>query len=260
MFTLGRCRSIGLALVFAAVSCARATPPPAPQEAPAVAPPAGTPVDSTTAGAITGRIVFKGPRPRPATINMASDPACTAGGTAARPSDAVLVSADGALQNAFVFIQDGLDRAYTFQPPTKPVVLDQKGCRYVPRVAGAQVGQPVDVVNDDPTFHNVHGIATRNQEFNRPQPSQFMRERRIFTAPETMVHLKCDVHNWMDAYIGVLPHPFFAVTPADGTFTLRGVPPGTYTVEAWHETLGVRTAQVTLAPRQTADASFTFGG
>jgi plastocyanin len=189
---------------------------------------------------------------------MGIDPACVQSSGPSPASDAVLIADDGALQNAFVYIKDGLDPRYVFPVPTSTVMLDQKGCRYSPRIAGVQVGQPVEITNSDPTLHNVHGLAVVNAEFNEGQPMQGMRERRVFTSPEVMIHFKCDVHNWMSAYVGVLNHPYFAVTKADGTFDLPNVPPGTYTVEAWHEKFGRRTAQVRVEPRQTETASFTF--
>ena len=145
-------------------------------------------------------------------------------------SDAVLIGADGALKNVFVYIKDGLDPALLVRRRRpQAVVLDQKGCIYSPRVVGVRVGQPLEIVNSDPTLHNVHALPMANQEFNQGQPFQGIRMTKTFTAPEVMVRFKCDVHGWMAAYVGVVAHPFFAVTDADGTFEMKGLPPGTYT-------------------------------
>jgi hypothetical protein len=138
------------------------------------------------------------------------------------------------------------------------VVLDQKGCRYTPHVLGVQVGQPLEVLNSDPTLHNVHALPTANREFNTGQPLAGMKHTHRFSTREVMVPFKCDVHPWMRAFIGVLDHPYFGVTTADGTFRLEGLPPGTYTVEAWHETLGMQTQSVTIGAKESRDVAFSF--
>ncbi len=191
---------------------------------------------------------------------MSSDPSCATGSGQKPLSDAVLVAADGALQNAFVYIKDGLDPAYTFAAPSAPVVLDQKGCFFVPRVMGLRVGQPLEMANTDPTFHNIHALPKQNREFNHGLAPGIPPMRHTFTTPEVMVRFKCDVHGWMAAHIGVMAHPFFAVTAADGTFSFSGVPPGTYTVEAWHEVFGTQTARVTVGAGESSPLSFSFGG
>lgn len=189
---------------------------------------------------------------------MDGDPACVQGDGPNPPSDAVLIANDGAIRHVFVYLKSGLDSAYTFPTPADPAVLDQQGCLYRPRVLGVRVGQPLNIVNSDATFHNVHALPKVNAEFNQGQPAKSQPARRVFKTPEVMVRFKCDVHGWMAAWVGVVSHPFFAVTGADGTFTLAGVPPGTYTVEAWHEKFGTRTAQVTVGDRAAATASFAF--
>ena len=143
----------------------------------------------------------------------------------------MLVGADGGLKNAFVYVREGLDPAYGFDVPASAVILDQKGCRYAPRVVGVRVGQPLEIVNSDPTAHNVHALPMSNQEFNQGQPFQGMRMTQTFTVPEVMVRFMCNVHGWMKAYAGVRPDPFFAVSGEDGSFSIKDLPPGTYTVE-----------------------------
>jgi plastocyanin len=169
----------------------------------------------------------------------------------------LLVGPQNELQNVFVYVKDGLgDR--TFVSPQTPVVLDQDGCVYSPHVFGVQVGQPVEIVNSDATAHNVHAVPKANREFNFLQQTQGKRDIRTFDAAEVMVPFKCDVHNWMAAYAGVLPHPFFGVSGADGTFEIRGLPEGTYTIEAWHEQLGVQTQTVTVDGTSGATLDFSF--
>lgn len=234
-----------------AVACGADAPTPA-------QPPAGKRVDSATTGTIAGKISFEGTRPAVERIRMAGDPACVTEGGPNPQSDAVLISSAGELQNVFVYVKEGLDRAYTFDVPSQPVVLDQKGCQYTPRVLGVRVGQPFEVSNSDDTFHNVHALPTVNREFNQSMTTDGTRLRRTFMSPEVMVRVKCDVHGWMAAWVGVLAHPYFAVTGSDGTFTLTNVPAGSYTVEAWHERFGTRTAQVTVAAGQSPTVALTF--
>jgi len=189
---------------------------------------------------------------------MSSDPLCMKEGGAAT-SEVVLVGAGGGLQNAFLYVKDGLG-SQSYPAPKTPVVIDQKGCRYLPHVAGVQVGQPVDIINSDPTLHNIHAIAKENKEFNFGQPTKGMKTTRVFDKPEITVPLRCDVHGWMNAYIGVVAHPFFAVSAADGTFTIKGLPAGSYTLEAWHERLGTQTLKVTVDAKAGGTANFTFKG
>ncbi len=226
------------------------------------APPAvtggGVAVDAATAGSLSGRITFTGVPPAADILQMGTDQACVTDGVAEKPSDAVLVDPSGGLENVFVYVKDGLDSKYSFPVPNTPAVLDQVGCRYHPRVVGVQLGQPLDVVNSDDTLHNVHALPVENTEFNEGQPLRGMRMSHMFTAPEVMVRFKCNVHAWMTAYVGVVPHPFFAVTASDGSFSIPGLPPGTYTIEAWHEVFGRKTGQVTIGEREAVTLSFEF--
>jgi hypothetical protein len=142
--------------------------------------------------------------------------------------------------------------------PTQPVTLDQAGCMYKPHVFGVRAGQNIEFVNSDSTGHNVHALPNANQEFNFSQPIQRQKDTRFFTAPEVMVRFKCDLHNWMSAYAGVLDHPYFAVTSPGGQFELEDIPAGTYTIEAWHEKLGTQTQSVTIGENDSKDITFTF--
>lgn len=229
---------------------------------PVAPPPAGTgggvAVDAATAGSLSGRVTFTGVPPAADILQMGTDQACVTDGVAEKPSDAVLVDPSGGLGNVFVHVKDGLDPKYSFPVPGTPVALDQVGCRYRPRVVGLQLGQPLEVVNSDDTLHNVHALPVENTEFNEGQPLRGMRLSHMFTAPEVMVRFKCNVHSWMTAYVGVVPHPYFAVTAADGSFSIPGLPPGTYTIEAWHEVFGRQTGQVTIGEREAVTLSFEF--
>ena len=214
------------------------------------------PVDADNAGHVTGRITFDGTAPKPAVLRMDSDPNCVQPGVTAT-DETVLVGSDGGLQNAFVYVKDGLGDL-KFPIPSTPALIDQKGCRYLPHVLGVQVGQNLEILNSDATLHNVHAIPAANQEFNMGQPLAGIKATRQFSTKEVMVPFKCDVHSWMRAYIGVLDHPYFAVTGVDGAFGLKGLPPGTYTIEAWHETLGTVTQSVTIGERETRDIAISF--
>ena len=218
--------------------------------APGAAPP--LPGEST----VSGRVSFTGTAPAPRVIRMDADPLCMPEGGAAR-SDVILVGPKNELRNVFLYVKDGLgDR--TFPAPKTPVVLDQDGCRYSPHVFGIQVGQPLEVVNSDKTAHNVHAVPKTNSEFNFMQHTQGKRDQRSFSAPEVMVPFRCDVHGWMNAYAGVVAHPFYAVSKEDGSFEIRGLPAGTYTIEAWHEQLGTQTKTVTVDGKTGAMADFAF--
>ena len=219
---------------------------------------AGGKVDPAGAGTIAGTVTLQGPAPKNASINMAADPAClklTAG--TPQMQETYAVDASGALANVFVYVKDGLGK-YAFDTPKTPVVLDQNQCRYHPHVFGIRIGQPLEIVNSDPLLHNIHAVPEENFEFNIGQPRQGLKSTRTFTAREVMVPIKCDVHGWMNAYAGVLDHPLFAVSGADGSFTIKGVPPGSYTIEAWHERLGPTSQQVIVAAKQSRDVAFVF--
>lgn len=219
---------------------------------------AATTADATTVGTVKGTITVDGPLPANAQIKMNADPVCARLADGPQMMETYMVGPDGkSLGNVFVYVKEGLE-GKTFDTPTTPVTIDQQNCRYHPHVFGIQVGQPLEIVNSDPTLHNIHAVAKNNREFNNGQPLQNMKTTHTFTSPEVMVPFKCDVHGWMNAFVGVLPHPFFAVTDTSGSFSLKALPPGTYTIEAWHEKLGTMTQSVTVTAQQEVNVDFTF--
>ena len=215
-------------------------------------------VDPSTVGTVRGRVLLDGEAPPARAIRLDGDPKCVAlaAGEERRTED--IVTGDGnTLQHTFVYVKDGLPRAL-YPVPSTPVVLDQQKCRYVPRVLGVQVGQPLTIRNSDALLHNVRAESAINEPFDVGTPVQGMEVTRTFATREVMVPVKCNVHSWMTAYIGVLEHPFFSVSGESGEFELRDLPPGTYTIEAWHERLGTQTQQVTVAAGEARDLSFTY--
>ena len=228
------------------------------EQAPAASapPPNAKRVDAAKAGNVGGRVTFEGTPPANEKIPMGSDPVCARENSGGVSFDTVVVD-NGGLENVFVYVKDGLGDYY-FDVPTEAVTLDQKGCRYTPHVLGLRVGQPLEIVNSDATMHNVHALPSVNSEFNFSQHLTGMKQQKTFTAREVMVRFKCDVHTWMSAYAGVLDHPYFAVTANGGQFQLKGLPAGTYTVEAWHETLGTASQSVTLGEKEDRNITFTF--
>lgn len=222
----------------------------------ASAPAAPAPVDTADGpGVIAGTITFAGKAPAPRPLRMDSDAKCVPAPGAT--SDVLVVGAGNGLQNVFVYVKDGLGQR-TYAVPATPILLDQRGCQYVPHVVGAQVGQTITVANSDTALHNVHAVPANNREFNFSQPAKVPPVDKVFATAEIGIPIKCDVHGWMNAYVNVVPHPFFAVTKADGSFEITGLPPGTYTVEAWHETLGTQAQTVTIGERETRDITFSF--
>lgn len=215
--------------------------------------------DAAQQGAtVSGRVRFTGTKPTNARIDMSEEAACKNKYPTPPTAETVMVNANGTLANVFVYVKSGLPAGATYPPPAGPVVIDQDGCRYKPHVLGIRVGQTLEIRNSDPVLHNIKAKGTKNRPFNVSQPSAGMKTNRTFSAPEVMVALECSVHGWMNAFVGVQAHPFFAVTGGDGSFSLKGLPPGTYTLEAWHEKYGTQTATVTVTGTETKTSDFTF--
>ncbi len=201
---------------------------------------------------------FVGKAPANPAIDMSEEPKCKAKYTTTPTEQVVMANKNGTLGNVFVYVKTGLAADAKYPAPTTPVEIDQNGCTYHPRTLGIQVGQNLDIKNSDPLLHNIKALGKKNRPFNISQPTAGMKTTRTFTAVEVPIPVECNVHGWMHAYIGVLPHPFFASTGAEGTFSITGLPAGTYTLEAWHEKYGVQTATVTVTGSDTKTADFTF--
>jgi len=209
-------------------------------------------------GTITGKVIFAGTPPQLEAINMTGDAACAAAGDA---SPDVIVVNKGRLKNVFVYVRGASVDDYRF-PVGPPVVLDQKNCRYAPHVLGVQAGQTLRVTNSDQTDHNVHPTPKKNQGFNISQAHGEAPFERTFENEEVMIPVQCNQHNWMRANIGVLDHPFFAVSGDDGSFTIKNVPPGDYTLVFWHEVYGEQSVPIKVAARGTVtqDAEYKPDG
>ena len=202
-------------------------------------------VDAGWAATLSGSVRFEGAAPEAQRLDMAADPTCAATHSGGAASEEVVVNPNGTLKNVFIYVKKGLGEQ-VFDPPKDPVILDQKGCRYIPRVFGIQTGQPIQIVNSDATLHNVHSVVTQNKEFNLGMPIQGMKLTKKFDKPEIMAKFKCDVHPWMAAYAGVLRHPFFSVTNDEGSFEIKNLPVGNYVVETWHEKYGLQSHKVSI--------------
>ena len=242
--------AIALTITLLVVACSNT-----PDEPPATAAPA---VDPGSVGTVTGKIVLDGTVPAAEVIRLDGDPKCVALAAGEERRTEYVVLGDGnTVQNVFVYVKEGLpNRMYPV--PSQPVVLDQQKCRYVPRVIGVQVGQQLTIKNSDPLLHNVRAEGAINEPFDVGTPVQGMEVKRTFVTREVMVPFKCNVHSWMNAYVGVLEHPYFAVSDSTGRFSLPQLPPGTYTIEIWHERFGSQTQQVTVAAKEAKDLTFTF--
>ena len=212
----------------------------------------------TGTSAVSGVIHFTGAAPSNPAIDMSQESACK-GKYTTPPTDPQYVVKDGKLGNVFVYVDSGLPSGATYAPPAA-TEIDQNGCLYHPRVFGAVVGQDIIIKNSDNVLHNIKAVPKVNRGFNISQPSAGMTSKRSFSSPEVMVPLECNVHGWMHAYVGVLTHPFFATSGADGSFSLKNLPAGTYKITAWHEKLGTQQQTVTVGAGETKTVDFTFSG
>jgi len=215
------------------------------------------PVDTANAATITGRVAFTGTKPTMPRIDMSEEATCAGKHPNGAFSEQVVVNDNGTLRNVFVYVKSGVPANLQFPVPSTPVEIDQNGCQYQPHVFGIQVGQTLNIKNDDGLLHNIKALPTANRPFNISQPSNMMTPRS-FTTAEVMVPLQCNVHSWMNAWVGVRSDPYYSVTGADGTFSIRRLPPGTYTIEAWQEKYGAQTQTVTVAAKESKAITFTF--
>ncbi len=207
-------------------------------------------------GVISGKVVLNGKAPAGEPINFSGDPVCMSQHSGKILDETVQVDAKNDLVNVLVYVKDG---AGVYPAPSLAMTLTQKGCQYSPRVFGIQANQPLEILNDDPTLHNVHAMPVSNDAFNVGQPSQGMMTEKKFEKPEVPVKFKCDVHSWMHCVAGVFAHPFFAVSGADGTYKITGLPAGSYTLAAYQEKYGESAPlTVDLKDGEAKSLDFTF--
>jgi len=251
------------ALLFATLflaACGSNQPPPPKATAEAPKPVEYFHVDPATAGTIKGKIRLGSGKAKPprTVISMASDAGCEQA-HAGKPvyDESVVIGRDGGVANVFVYLKSGLEGKH-FEPSKDPVTLDQHGCLFIPRVLGMQAGQMLDVKNSDPVSHNIHPMPTNNREFNEQQSPQAPDIEHKFPRADVMIPVKCNVHSWMRAYIGVVDHPYFFVTAADGSFELKNVPPGDYTLAFWHEKYGEGTNPIHLTASGVVDLALDY--
>ena len=240
-------------LVLALAGCSKKEE--APSEATPTAAPAAkaTPIDPATVATVTGSIKLDGAAPKARKIDMSQDPACSGG----MGMTETVVSDGGKLSNVFVYVKEGLG-SRTFAAPTAKVTIDQHGCHYVPHVLGVMAGQTIEILNSDPTTHNIHPSPKDNKEWNESQAPKAAPLEKSFAREEVLLPVKCNQHPWMKMYVGVVKSPFFSVSGKDGKFTISGLPPGKYTIAAVHETLGEQTMQVEVGPKDSKTADFSF--
>jgi len=240
-------------LVLALAGCSKqeeAPSEPAPTAAPAAK---ATPIDPATVATVTGTIKLDGAAPKARKIDMSQDPACSGG----MGMTETVVSEGGNLANVFVYVKEGLG-GRTFDAPAAKVTIDQHGCHYVPHVLGVMAGQTVEILNSDPTTHNIHPSPKNNKEWNESQAPKASPLEKTFAREEVMLPVKCNQHPWMKMYVNVVKNPFFSVSAKDGKFTIAGLPPGKYTIAAVHETLGEQTMQVEVGAKESKTADFSF--
>jgi hypothetical protein len=214
---------------------------------------------AVAAATITGTVTFAGKAPVLRGLDMNAEPVChKKHGSKPAPNEALVLGSGNTMGNIMVWVSKGLPAGKTYPAPKTPVTLDQDGCVYKPHVMGIMVGQPYRILNSDGILHNIHTLPKINPQFNRGQPATVKEMTTSFAKPEAMLQVKCDVHPWMTAFIGVFTHPFYSVTGTDGKFTISGLDAGTYEITAWHERLGTQTASITVGANETKTQGFKF--
>ena len=213
---------------------------------------------AVAASSVTGTVTFDGKPPALKPLSMDADPVCAKKHSKPVPAEMLVLGSGNTMGNIMVWVSKGLPAGKTWPAPKTPVTLDQKGCQYIPHVTGIMVGQPYRILNSDGILHNIHTLPKINPSLNRGQPATVEEMTTTFPKPEGMFQIKCDVHPWMSAYMGVFTHPFYSVTKTDGKFTISGLDPGTYEITAWHERLGAKTSSVTVGANETKTQDFKF--
>jgi len=245
------------------VACSKKTEETSEQPAESTTASQPTPIDQSTVGEVTGKASFDGAKPKPHRIMMDQDPVCVKKHNGPVTAEDDEVNANNTLPNVFVYVKAGAEK-YVFTPPADLVPLDQDGCMYKPHVLGIMVGQTLNIVSSDATTHNIHPMPKDNREWNMSQPPGAAPIQQKFAREEVMIPVKCNQHPWMRAYIGVLKTPFYAVTGSDGTYTIKGLPPGDYTIGAWTSIGGgqgqTQEQKVTVGAKESKTVDFSFKG
>ncbi len=213
---------------------------------------------AVAASTVTGTVTFDGKAPTLKPLAMDADPACAKKHTTPVPGEAIVLGTGNTVGNIMVWVSKGLPAGKTWPATKTPAVLDQNGCQYKPHVMALMAGQPYKILNSDGIVHNVHALPKINTPFNKPMPATVKEATVTFPKPEANFPIKCDVHPWMNAFVGVFNHPFFSVTGADGKYTISGLDPGTYEITVWQERLGTQTASVTVGASDTKTQNFKF--
>jgi len=250
--------AIAAAAALALAACSKKEEAPVATQPAATPAPAAAPVDAATAATITGTVKLDGTPPKAAHLKTDSDPYCAkAHASSPLMSEEVVEGKDGALANVVVYVKTGLE-SRSFPTPTQAVTLDQSGCEYKPHVVALMVNQPIDIVNQDQTTHNIHPTPANNRDWNKSQGPGAPAIDDSFPREEIAIPVKCNVHTWMKSYIAVLKNPYFQVTTTDGTFDLKNLPPGDYTIAAWQEKYGTVEQKVTVGPKESKKLDFVF--
>lgn len=213
---------------------------------------------AVAASTITGIVTFDGKAPTLRPLAMDADPDCAKKHSAPVANEMLTLGSGNTMASVMVFVSKGLPAGKTYPAPATPVVIDQKGCQYLPHVMGIMVGQPYKILNSDGILHNIHTLPKINASFNKGMTATVKEVTTAFPKSETMFNIKCDVHPWMSAYLGVFTNPFFSVSGTDGKFTISGLDAGTYEITAWHERLGMQTASITVGASDTKTQGFKF--
>ena len=214
-------------------------------------------IDPATVGSVRGVVLFEGEKPTQHRITFSGAAICSTVHDGPVYKQHILVN-DGKLQNVFLHIRKGHEALILPPAPTGEVEIDQKGCIYTPHITAIRLGQKLTFINSDELLHNVNVDPSENRGSNYAMPRLRQRKSRKFSRPEVMIPIKCDVHPWMEAWVGVMNHPFYSISTADGSYEIKGLPPGEYELEAWHERLGVQSSKITVKANEAFEAGFTF--
>ena len=210
---------------------------------------------TAVAGTVSGTVKFEGTAPKLRALKMDADPGCAKKHSGPVMPEVLVLGDGNTMANIFVRVT-GVGGSHS--APSDPVVMDQNGCQYNPHVMGVMVDQKFLIKNSDGLLHNVHSLPKINQGFNRAMPAAVTEAKYTFDKEELMFKIKCDVHPWMNAWVGVMTHPFFDVTGQDGKFEIKNLPAGTYEIEVWHERLGTKSSSVTVGADDTKTVDFTL--